>query len=77
MSNMNKSNLRPLVTLIAGAVPWNGAVFSSPAEAQGEPDIVWQAREHSDRVWTVAFSPDGALLASGGEDGAVNLFAGV
>ena len=34
---------------------------------QGSPDVVWETRGHSRTVEAVAFSPDGAVLASGAD----------
>jgi WD40 repeat protein len=44
---------------------WLACVMVLPTFAQGRPDIVWMRGGHTDRVNSVAFSPDGSLLASG------------
>jgi WD40 repeat protein/subtilase family serine protease len=45
-----------------------------PAFGQGRPDIVWMRGGHSDLVHSVAFSPDGSLLASGSWDYTIKLW---
>lgn len=44
------------------------------ALAQGSPDIVWTAAGHSQWVYSVAFSSDGQLLASGAFDNTARLW---
>ena len=39
----------------------------SPVLAQGRPEIVWTSSDHASAVRSVAFSPDGQTLASGGD----------
>ncbi len=52
-----------LLTLLSGIL-W----------AQGRPNIVWMAGGHGRTVSSVAFSPDGSLLASGSDDRTIKLW---
>jgi WD40 repeat protein/subtilase family serine protease len=47
---------------------------AQPAFAQRRPDIVWMRGGHSSIVTSVAFSPDGSLLASGSWDDTIKLW---
>lgn len=38
------------------------------------PDIVWMKQGHASSVWSIASSPDGELLASGGRDRVIQLW---
>ena len=65
----------PLGVRVAGIRRWNSWlwVYSawllfSAAFGQGRPDIVWMRSAHTAGITAVAFSPDGSLLASAGND---------
>ncbi len=47
---------------------------SNVARADGPPIIRWKQQQHNYRVNTVAFSPDGSMLASGGSDRLIHFY---
>jgi WD40 repeat protein len=60
---------------------WSGCVWLwlawavvLPAFGQGRPDIVWMRGGHVGSVTSVAFSPDGSLIASGSWDYTIKLW---
>jgi WD40 repeat protein len=60
---------------------WSGCVWLwlawavvLPAFGQGRPDIVWMRGGHASDVTSVAFSPDGSLIASGSGDATIKLW---
>src|SRR5688572_20264557 len=61
---MNKRSCWGKRGLICGTL----ITFACGAIADGPPIIQWKRQSHDDRVNSVAFSPDGTLLASGGSD---------
>ena len=40
----------------------------------GQRSCLHTFEEHADQVWSVAYSPDGKRLVSGGEDGKLNVY---
>ena len=54
--------------LTALAVGGLFAAVPERASAQSVPDILWRTNAHGGKIWSVAFSVDGAMLASGSED---------
>jgi uncharacterized repeat protein (TIGR01451 family) len=53
---------------------WLAWAVVLPAFGQGRPDIVWMRGGHADWVTSVAFSPDGSLIASGSGDYTIKLW---
>jgi WD40 repeat protein/subtilase family serine protease len=53
---------------------WLAWAVVLPAFGQGRPDIVWMRGGHAGEVTSVAFSPDGSLIASGSDDRTIKLW---
>jgi WD40 repeat protein/subtilase family serine protease len=53
---------------------WLAWAVVLPAFGQGRPDIVWMRGGHTHSVNSVAFSPDGSLIASGSWDDTIKLW---
>ena len=65
MEHKSSDGLRTAYAKSLFALIISAALLPLTANAQGAPDIVWMASAHADGVLSVAFSPGGALLASG------------
>jgi len=50
------------------------AVTSAPAHAADRPDILWQLGGHYGKIRDVAFSPDGQLAVSAGDDAVLKIW---
>src|SRR6266568_7940028 len=69
--SQSKSDALPLSILLVFLL---GSFLSPLARAQGTPDIVWVGIHHVGQVNSMAFSPDGILLASGGADSMIRVW---
>jgi WD40 repeat protein len=68
---MKLINIQQLPVTLAGAL----AVLTVPSLCgQSSPDVVWRTNAHDYEVMSLAFSPDGSMLASGGADGVAKLW---
>ena len=61
----NLASLRNACRFAAALLLVFVALMALPALAE-RPDIVWMAGGHAGSVHSVAFSPDGSMIASGG-----------
>ena len=69
----NMASLRNTCRFTAALLLVFGALIVVPARAE-RPDIVWMAGRHTGPVLSVAFSPDGSMIASGSDDSTINLW---
>ena len=70
---MSRRNHRlPVACLLANLFVLGFGAVS--ANAQGPSDIVWMVGGHAERVLSVAYSPDGQMLASGSDDDTIKLW---
>src|SRR5438105_565359 len=66
---MKQTRDKPRRTLLLG-IAWLGLVMTAPLSAQQSATLTG----HTDSVWSVAFSPDGKRIVSGGRDQTVKVW---
>ena len=74
MAYKSSAGLRTACEKSLFALILSAALLPLTANAQGRPDIVWIAGGHGWEVRSVAFSPDGQMLASGSGDDTIKLW---
>src|SRR5438046_6269427 len=73
-SRLSLFRFRPLRCIAPALLALTGILACGNVQAQDAPDPLWLSTGHTAAAHTVAFSPDGAIMATGSDDRTIKLW---